>query len=344
MNNKLNIYITDLLPDLKYLEILNPNLGFEKRKNIFKDKDIFDDFTESVFNLVKDISFADYILIPHNYFQIKSDEEYIKKAESLSNSYSKKIIVFAIGDSYEEVKIKNSIVLRMSQYSHKKLDNEIIMPAYAADLTYGEELSFRDKSDIPSVSFCGYAEDKSLLKNFIFYLKNTFWLRGTMKLGLYFRMKSIKILKRSKKVKTDFIIRRSYGANDRTIELDPVVARNDYKMNILNNDFVLAPKGDGNYSVRFFETLALGRVPILIDTDCTLPLEKDIDYSKIILRVNYRDIDKLDSIVSEFYKGISNENWLAMQENARNVFVKFLRIDSFFRFIFTKDNLNKYAK
>jgi hypothetical protein len=226
----------------------------------------------------------------------------------------------------------------MSQYKSSKRDNEIIIPAYAADLSYGQPLVYRNKQYKPVVGFCGWGRLNNLSSKISFYIKNLFILRGPCRQGLYFRKMAIDILNKSSTIKTNFMIRSSYSANEKTIELNAQKAREEYKNNMIDSDFILAPKGDGNYSVRFFEALSLGRVPVLIDTDCPLPLENKIDYSKFVLRVSYRDISKLDKIISDFYKNLSEEEWLSMQKEARNTFDQYLRIDVFFRYIFNYEN------
>ncbi len=338
----LKIYISELLPNLDYLEILNPNLGFKKRKNIFGDKDIFDDFVEPVFDLVTDITLSDFILIPHNYFLIKSNKSYLENILALSHTNLKKIILFAIGDSCESIDLPNVIVFRMSQYKALKQKNEIVIPAYASDLSYDMPTIYRNKSILPIIGFCGWAHTPSMKDRIAIFFKNLSLL-GPRRLGVSFRKKAISILNKSILIKTNFIIRNSYSASEKTITLDAKVAREQYRNNILGSDFILAPKGDGNYSVRFYEALSLGRIPILIDTDCPLPLDKDIDYSKFILKVSYKDINRLDIIVSDFYKKISDEDWLTMQKSARKAFDQYLRIDVFFRHIFTHENINKYT-
>lgn len=49
--------------------------------------------------------------------------------------------------------------------------------------------------------------------------------------------------------------------------------------------FVLCPRGRGLNSRRFFETLAAGRIPVLISDSVKLPLEGLIDYSEFTVRV-----------------------------------------------------------
>ena len=48
---------------------------------------------------------------------------------------------------------------------------------------------------------------------------------------------------------------------------------------------VLCPPGLGPQSIRFYETLHAGRIPVLIDNDSVLPLEKNIDYKAFCCRI-----------------------------------------------------------
>src|SRR3989344_2280747 len=105
------------------------------------------------------------------------------------------------------------------------------------------------------------------------------------KQGIYWRKSAMRTLARSALVRTNFIVRRSFSGAMSTIELAPEAARAEFVESIKNSDFVLTPKGDGNYSNRFLETLSLGRVPVLIHTAAGLPLEDGIDYSKIMVPV-----------------------------------------------------------
>lgn len=62
---------------------------------------------------------------------------------------------------------------------------------------------------------------------------------------------------------------------------------------------VLCPRGAAENSVRFFETLARGRIPVLISDHAVLPMESVIPYQDFVIRVMEDDIDKVaDHILS----------------------------------------------
>lgn len=70
---------------------------------------------------------------------------------------------------------------------------------------------------------------------------------------------------------------------------------------VLNNSkFILSPRGCGLNSIRFFEALAFGRIPILIGDDTKLPLDGIIEYDKFVVRVPEKEIRKTHVFVESF--------------------------------------------
>jgi Exostosin family len=64
----------------------------------------------------------------------------------------------------------------------------------------------------------------------------------------------------------------------------------------LDSKFALAPRGYGRSSFRFFEIFQLGAIPIYVWDDIEwLPYKSIIDYSKICISINIRDIHTLES-------------------------------------------------
>ena len=60
---------------------------------------------------------------------------------------------------------------------------------------------------------------------------------------------------------------------------------------IKDSKFILCPRGQGLNSIRFFESIAAGRIPILISNEVKLPLNNIIDWSSYVIHlkenVNY---------------------------------------------------------
>ena len=60
-------------------------------------------------------------------------------------------------------------------------------------------------------------------------------------------------------------------------------------------------RGGGNFSKRFYETLAMGRIPALVDTDCLLPFESTMTWKDHIVSAGQNELGKLPlAIVDHF--------------------------------------------
>lgn len=64
--------------------------------------------------------------------------------------------------------------------------------------------------------------------------------------------------------------------------------------------FIACPRGNGLSSLRFFEALAWGRIPILIADDTALPLEGVIPYHEFVVRVPEGDVENWGLWVEDF--------------------------------------------
>ncbi len=307
-------------------------------------------FNKQFFNLVETPEASDYFLIPHNFFYIK-DKKYLKDFVSLSEKHNKKILVFCYGDSDADINIPNSIIFRTSQYKYKKKSNEIIMPAIADDLLEGRELTFREKIDKPVVGFCGWADYSSFYRRMVENVKKSVIHIKSILLstnyffhtrGLVLRIKALGILKKSSLVSTNFIIRNSFSGNEKTRRISMETARVEYVNNIVNSDFSLAIKGDGNFSIRFYEILSLGKIPVLLDTDCALPLENIIDYSRFLLKINVSSMKNIDQIISEYYNSLTAADFVEKQKTSRAMFETYLRSDRYFNYVLSKDFIKAY--
>ena len=82
-------------------------------------------------------------------------------------------------------------------------------------------------------------------------------------------------------------------------------SRQNYIQTLQMSLTVCCPRGAGLNSIRFFETLAMGRIPILISDFCLLPREETIPYDDFILRVPESKISELPALLIDWIEKTS---------------------------------------
>jgi hypothetical protein len=295
-------------------------------------------FNFTAFRFVERIEDCEYVVLPHSIARVTPALRLpLDEAFALARTHGKELLIFFYGDlSYRE-HIQGAITFKWSAFRHSIQPGEIITPVFFDDLARETPILWRQKSPRPSVGFCGFAGFPSFKTRLKYYVDNAVtdgvsvvtgrpYLRA-QKRGLYFRRKGIKILAADPRVDTRFIVRDSFFNQ---IHADPKETRREYLENLQNADFTLAPKGDPNTSTRFFEALSLGRIPILIDTETVLPLEKEIDYDSFILRVPHTEMHTLPGRILDLYESLSDDEFIRMQARARDAFVNYLQREPFF--------------
>lgn len=332
----------ECIPGLPVTPLLYPNLGEEGAgRQLFQRA--FADFRTPLVDLVSDPSQADILLLAHNYPLIRDRRDYLQRYREFAQRCNKRIVVFWHGDGTDAVALPHTVVLRTSQYKSRLRPGEYIMPAYAEDLSKAAALTLRPKHDGPPVvGFCGWAtfkNPKNAVGTFLRALPlevlsavtgSSLWSARIK--GIWLRRQVLRVLDRSALVQSNCILRSSHSAHAATIRTDPQEARRAYIQNMQESDFALCIRGDGNYSLRFYEALSLGRVPLFLDTDCAFPLEDRIDYASFTVRVPLHRLSSLDHVAAEAWNTLSADRFAAMQRHARDVYEKYLSSASFLRY------------
>lgn len=69
---------------------------------------------------------------------------------------------------------------------------------------------------------------------------------------------------------------------------------------VANSQFILCPRGEGLSSIRLFDAMALGRVPVVMGDDAKLPLADLIDYDSLAVRVPESNLEQLEEAIIDF--------------------------------------------
>lgn len=279
------------------------------------------------------------ILLPNNFTTLgPTAEAYIRQYVDIGDKFHIPVLVASFGDLTDGLKFDpRAYVLRLSVYRSTIGPHDIVVPTSVED--HGSKaVVLREKIQKPAVSFCGMAGFSSFSRWAKYYLKNVWWgvLFPARKIGVYWRRAAMRACENSTLVDTHFIIRRTFSGLRSTIELEPERARREFIESIQHADFVLTPKGDGNYSNRFLETLSFGRIPVVIDTEVVLPLEERIDYSKIMVRVPMGKVSQTPRYIREWYDALTPEEWKERQRLARMTFEDYLHQDAYLRHFFSE--------
>lgn len=286
----------------------------------------------------------DALLVPHAFgAERPMPAAYAASVLELGARLGLKPLLLVSGDLSHGFVAPGFTLLRATQYRDARAAGEIIVPPFCEDFGAVANLSPRPfPGGRPVVGFCGWAAFakrrtaiKARLQSLWYALAERLTGRswGARVKGVLLRRAAMDALRRDPGVECRFVVRRTFSGAASTISVDPETARREYVENALGSDFALAPKGDANYSVRFFEALSLGRVPVLVDTETCLPCD-DVDYDRFVVRVPYRDVARIGAYVREWLAAAGPAGFAEAQRLARQTFVERLRYDAFFSGLF----------
>ncbi len=332
MNSNIKIY-----SDQKFLDTAErfeiffvPFWGNKLDKQNDPDFGRFDKYFASGQNFfgLSSLADCDLAVFPGKYRQ---DNPRISEFLALATSHQKKSVFFFNDDSTEEINLVDSYIFRTSFFKSTKKNNEFAIPGFCSDFVakYCQGvLPLRSKNDRPVISFCGYASTNSKI---LVALKKI--LKRSLNPGALIRAKALKILQKSEKLSTNFIIRSSFwgGIYQSKSQVSPQLVRQEFVNNLLNSDYSLCVRGQGNFSYRLYETLSLGRIPVFVNTDCVLPYENYIDWKNLGVWIEERDLADLPERIASFHDSLSNDDFQNLQKKCRATWEEWLSPEGFFR-------------
>jgi hypothetical protein len=180
------------------------------------------------------------------------------------------------------------LLFRTSIRKSKQQNNEYLLP-YLWEYFYNKTTPL-PKTDLPIVGFC-----------------------GNVKNNMGKRLSTIKVFENSNKVQSNFDLKKEFwGGKPGDQELI-----DNFKNNILNSHFTICNRGRGNFAIRFYQVLSLGRIPILVDSDMIFPFDDEINWNNLIIKSNNES--KLLKDVLNFWGLKSNEEVVQLQLDCKKV-------------------------
>ncbi len=286
------------------------------------------------FELVGDPQRADWIIIPIFSSALTSDKgkDLVSEAHLLAQKFRKPFAIFSNTDIIVDPKVTPVFIFSPGTYASMKNQVELPVLLYYDPIQRWQNGNWKPRifNGVIEIGFCGQAtrnplkflKDWYTIESLRFKKKNgkSPFLYIPRFLPAFERGRLLRSLESSKGLKTNFLLRSHYKAGA-TTTADKNKVEKEFYENIYSNLFTLCLRGMGNYSVRFYQTLAMGRIPVLIDTDSNLPFSDQIDYKNIVVKVPFSDRFKTEDYLIDFLKNKTNSDLVKIQEACRKVWM-----------------------
>lgn len=301
------------------------------------------------------IDLADAVLLPLPLQEYFYNNHVASKLKSiLVEALKRQILVYSYvsGDFGEEVfEHPNLRIFRMggfrSQLSSCNSGFPVALSDHLPRLFGSEDIAPRNWKEKPIVGFCGHASSEPFkaLSEYAKFIREN--LRRALKkpfrkdyeplfASALQRAKLLQKLESSSEIETNFIYRRKYRAGARTKE-DRERSTLEYYNNIRESDYVLCVRGGGNFSVRFYETLLMGRIPVFVNTDCLLPFPEIIPWGEHVVWVEWDERHLIADKILAFHRALSPEQFKALQLKNRQLWKEQLSVAGMFKMILNQE-------
>ena len=256
----------------------------------------------------------------------------------------KPIVIFNGGDFPAKPPFEDVILFESAGYrSSPGLRYHSAQPSYIADYVQqycDGELKLRHKIPRPVVGFCGQASlsaTQTAWRSLRLKWRQHQYSQGKTKWEpapfetSSFRSRVLKEFEGKAGILTNYLLRAQYHGGDTNDKDLQARLKTEFVNNILNSDYTVCMRGGGNFSVRFYETLSLGRIPIFIDTDCLLPFQDQIDYKSIFPWIDVKDLPHAAEILQDFHARLSDDDFIDLQKACRKLWLDHMTPEGFYR-------------
>jgi hypothetical protein len=323
--------------------------------NLFA-KELFDSFSfdTRVYGITDDITKADAVFPPYRQaWLMRRYPDLLAECAQVAKDAGLPLFVDGLADGEQPLNIENAYIMRYGGYRFLREGqskfglpahigwepNRIEVPTQADDLILrcvgGDFVPRKKQEGKPAVGFAGMV--KTTFKNMLhrrldelpIYVRGMFDGRYlSMSEGIFWRNTALRILKGSNKIESNLTGRDFFSGGGKQVEGKMKDLQREFVDTILASDYALDVRGYANASVRLYEILSLGRIPVILDTERILPFSNFVDWSKFSLVVDFRDIRKLPDIIAEFHASLSPQQFEDMQRAARDAYVNYFRVDA----------------
>ena len=298
----------------------------------------------SPFTLVDDAADADICILPKewNYYLWHHKQDEAAQLADNAGRHGKKILVWFRGDLAPRLDFKNAVVFKCAMERSRRTPDHFAAPSFIDDPTLkfsDGRIIPREKGLKPRVGFCGYAAIHpaklaysiiaNCKTNLAISLGRSNYESAPIIPATVLRARVLKLLAKSQFLDTNFIVRDKYRAGVRAQSQDAEAVAREFFQNIYDSDYIVCVRGYGNWSVRLYETLACGRIPIFVDTDCVLPFDFAVEWKKHCVWVDKKEVSHIAEIVADFHGRLNPDDFLELQKSCRRLWEERLSISGF---------------
>ena len=302
--------------------------------------------SETDFQVMDTIEDSDIAILTMswNFYKSEGKMQLAKEFVNLAKDYNVSVWSVNLGDLGVKLpKLENVIVFRSNGFKNNLPNYHKGIPVFIEDpikerlsSIYNDHISY---SSVPIVGFCGYATGNPFYVLRLYLAQIVKMLKQTISRNVeysplcvapYFRHRCLKEVDKFRAVKTNFILRSKYraGANN-MIELERTTK--EYFENMAKSQYVLCVRGAGNFSVRFFETLAMGRIPVYVDTNGFIPLDNEINWKDHIVWVHEHEIHKIGQKIMTFHNRFNSASFNELLKSNRKLWESKMTLGGFFK-------------
>lgn len=141
--------------------------------------------------------------------------------------------------------------------------------------------------------------------------------------GLDLRSRVLRYAMQDQRLDCQFITRADYLGSATLAVFDETHPLTDARQAFLQNLFAcpygLAMRGKGNHSVRFYEILAAGRIPVFINTNCVLPFEGELPWKTMMPWIEQENIESIGDRLLHFHNQLDEQEFRVKQLELRAI-------------------------
>lgn len=276
--------------------------------------------------VVDRIENCDVVVYPHSYVDGRATATVAEQARQVG----KPCLFFSQDETIPPSRLAYGTLYRSSIF--KRQDHERCHPVFINDVRHEVADAYPEtlpKEAAPRIGFCGYVGTP--IGRFALKVAG-----AKQKVdGLELRARVLAALERDSRLRCEFIARSRYLGGATLAALDRehrhVAERREFLDNLFTCPYALAARGKGNHSVRFYEILSAGRLPLFVNTGCVLPLEAKINWRSLLVWVEASNMDDIGEHVVSFHQRVKRDEFIELQLQMRDLWRTLLRPQPFFQ-------------